>query len=846
MTVQASPLVDPEIIATKGQLWQPTVFFRQDWSQPFTLVSSWRTQVVSSRNQSEQRFGLLERPHRTLESRVLGWNLEEGLDGVEARGQQGIQHTRNLMARMAKARSLWPIYSDRTEVTRVSEFVYTGDFSRRRFQIGGRVLGAHHDGPLIDNFGIAKVIAVSDTSITLDTPLGGGGSGKLPEIVNHLTGFAQDDVSIASLTIPGVKKSANELLVITAGRRSAATGPTYPLVLWGAQTLTHVARSAIFNSDLSVYIIGGDVEDTRDLTIVYSDGFALEIYGSVIVVKGADLLGLLHSSTVFFPATGDQPRFPITTTTDNTLLAWFNLNNISNDTHAPFPVGATKLFGIGHTGGNGGGSSRFSGMQEPLAPAGTETIGITYISPSGQESVHVAIALKGGAGRFLYPLIEGDIKLSSEKQLQTDEHSLLLASVKETPGKSALEAWATVGTTPTGFIDFDGHPIFHIKPDWGEIKAKAKREGRENVIGTGITTDVYGNRPLQEFDISLKFFERQFAHQFLEFFSSRGGRLHPFWYVNPTADYDILSVSGTTITVVVHSAETDWTFFNHIAVIHGATQDIEIRKISTVVRDPVTGIDTITVTSPFPAITFSEIKRCAAAFLSRFDSDAITETWRTFETMEVERIGIVEVGRELEADFETVVPIEDLCPGGVDPDPWEPDPDIDICETRCCDATPPAACNVCQDNDVILQCFCYKSQIAACSDDPQECCTNDCAEAPLVKSSIKLLMAFALCDGVQARWEGAGGSFVSLDLSTGTWAFSVGQNECCAIIEDVELSLCLICSDPGDCDLQTIITENCQGFRKEVPFFNSGNNAVCSHVPVIIISCPACADGDCP
>jgi len=838
MSVQASQLVDPEIIATKSQLWQPTVFFRQDWSQPFTLVSSWRTQVVSSRNQSEQRFGLLERPHRTIESRVLGWNLEEGLDGDEPRGQQGIQHTRNLMSRMAKARSLWPIYSDRVEITQLSQFVYTGDFKHRRFQVGGRVLGAHHDGPLIDNFSIAKVIAVSDTSITLSADLGG----KI-KIISHITGSINILVSpTVALTIPGVTKKKNELLVISAGRRSAGTPAFFPVVTWGGQTLIHVVRRGITSSDFSLYIIGGDVEDTRDLVVTYSDLKQQEVYGSVIVVGGADRLGL-HAAAEGFEVSGAQPRFPITTTVANTLLIWHNLvSNSSASPHTPFPVGATGLFEFSSFTG----PSRFSGMHKNLQLAVTETIGFDFASPASKRTLFNAVALKSGPGQFLYPLLEGDIKLSSEKQLQTDEHSLLLASVKETPGKSALEAWVTPGTAPTGFVIFDGHPIFHIKPNWGEVKAKARREGRENVIGTGITTDVYGNRPLQEFDVSLEFFERQFAHQFLEFFSSRGGRLHPFWYVNPAADYDILSVSGTTITVVAHSAETDWTFFNHIAIIHGTDEDIEIRKITTVVRDTVTGIDTITVDAPFPAITLSEIKRCAAAFLSRFESDAITETWRTFEVMEVERIGIVEVGRELEADFETVEPIEDLCPGGVDPDPWEPDPDIDICLTRCCDATPPAACNVCQDNDVILQCWCYKSQIESCSDDPGECCTNDCADAPLVKSTIKLLMTFALCDGVQARWEGPGGSFVSLDLSTGTWAFDVGANECCAIIEDVEITLCLICSDPADCDLQTIITENCQGFRKEVPFFNSGNNAVCSHVPVIQISCPACEDGDCP
>jgi hypothetical protein len=143
-------------------LWEMAHLLNHDWSDPFQVDLQFSTDIQSALTAKEQRWGLRGVPIRTLTTTVEAWNPREG------------QVLSNWLNRAAQARSLVPLHSDATVLTipaPAGSSTLFCDTKFRRFFPGGRVAVFIPGGRLCELFELADVSFVSDSQLTLRTPL---------------------------------------------------------------------------------------------------------------------------------------------------------------------------------------------------------------------------------------------------------------------------------------------------------------------------------------------------------------------------------------------------------------------------------------------------------------------------------------------------------------------------------------------------------------------------------------------------------------------------------------------------------------------------------------------------
>lgn len=160
-----SDLIGVEVEATKEQLWALSYLFAVDWNEGVQIEQRFNTDIVSTIDDTEQRWGLVETPYRTVKATIL------------VRGKENIRAARNLFARAGKARWLVPLYSDQAILTAAPSGVTVPcGCANRRFQAGARIaLVKFSEGRRsVSQIQVVTIDGASSSAVTLSSSANAG------------------------------------------------------------------------------------------------------------------------------------------------------------------------------------------------------------------------------------------------------------------------------------------------------------------------------------------------------------------------------------------------------------------------------------------------------------------------------------------------------------------------------------------------------------------------------------------------------------------------------------------------------------------------------------------------
>lgn len=146
-----------------GDLWEPASWILANWVESVRMDEAFNTRINQALTDAEKRTQLLDRPFRTLEVTLNGMAQAQ----THALG--------NMMMRWAEARTLVPVYMDRSKLTAAAasgQPIISCDTTLRRFYIGQRILiaGNQQRCELVDTE-VGQIQSFTDTTITLEDNL---------------------------------------------------------------------------------------------------------------------------------------------------------------------------------------------------------------------------------------------------------------------------------------------------------------------------------------------------------------------------------------------------------------------------------------------------------------------------------------------------------------------------------------------------------------------------------------------------------------------------------------------------------------------------------------------------
>lgn len=202
-------------------------------------------------------------------------------------------------------------------------------------------------------------------------------------------------------------------------------------------------------------------------------------------------------------------------------------------------------------------------------------------------------------------------------------------------GPSRLGPVVAPGNLPAGYGTYDGLPIVVPSVDWERgVEWGWSRAGSVEGLGHGtlpaldLLTGGVSGRPAWRSGLTGRWLTRSGVWAWKRLFDSRGGRLHPFWWVEPSLGFEAVGfgVGGSSVKVSAWgSVARDWDWVPAVAVeLWDGT--VWVRRVASVVRT--TGVDELVFDASLgvaPALGL--VKRVAAACLARFGSDVLTERW---------------------------------------------------------------------------------------------------------------------------------------------------------------------------------------------------------------------------
>lgn len=866
MTVTASDLVGrQEAIASTSDLWEPPGIPLPHWGGAMTLSRAYRTVIQSSRSNAEQRFGLTRKPLR-----VMAFNLRS-YKAAEA------EIVRSLLNRMSSARIPMPLYPDGTRLTGrpdVSEDTYLGDFSHRRFQVGGRAcIVKGHDRAVasgVDSeFVFRTITAVSDTEITLD--------GNLLEQYDEPPHY-HDHFAISALVTEATDTFAGTTVVLRKGDVIACWigGPSS-----GDATPTDfIVRDVNTGEEFDGVVVGGASTERTD-SVFINTGMAYWVCtksGTYVPewTMTSDLIERIYFTQTSF--TNVHPENPIHYAAFNNSAAsspWVSVGisletledpsvlfsgahqlawtcfaaGVTNDPGfgvlQPTSIGTTETILDQDRAGSGheyiaATAVIYGPLEEVFGSPYTQSMSLGFGGEDGTEGFHaggIVLNPKESSGltrEFIFPVIECDLELSTTANAVTDYVSDAVVTLTETPGPSALDPLIEPGDTPLGYDEHDGYPILHLPIDWTQVQFGAFRPGERDRVGITNVAQTYGPYPGASFNLPFVTFTREDTFALMEFFDSRGGRLYPFWLFAPfhgTTAHDI--PISTLIRFEYRIDDYDWDVYTHLGVYRKSTGDYSVHEITSAASSG--GYVNIVLADALPTTTLSDLE-VSIAHLVRFDTDEYTEEWITDEAHRTS-LPVVQLLNEgvVEADL---LP---LCGDGSGGDEWEPNNTFDLCQDVRCGTDDPSGCCMCGMEGLVFESLCYAGECQ-----PEVGCGNGCQ----LRGTCSAFLTYVSCTLGVMRWEhGDSDLWVELDTETKEWSHNFitstfyDVDACCG---DVDNGGTCFCDTTGVCDGYDplVISESCSGYTLEAICNEySDVNEGCIYVPTIRITPIGGGDG---
>jgi hypothetical protein len=172
--------VNPSSITAAGtqagidNLWALRYLFTHNWSKSCVLETSFQTAIEQAINGAEQRWGLIDRPNRSV----------KGSFTVHGRGQ--VAQIKAFMGRFGEAKALIPVYMDECRLSDPIEgsgvFNFKDDPLLRHFCLNGRVVLAHlsQEATYLPSFEVAQVLSPPfEMALHLDAALEDWGDGDV-------------------------------------------------------------------------------------------------------------------------------------------------------------------------------------------------------------------------------------------------------------------------------------------------------------------------------------------------------------------------------------------------------------------------------------------------------------------------------------------------------------------------------------------------------------------------------------------------------------------------------------------------------------------------------------------
>ncbi len=251
------------------------------------------------------------------------------------------------------------------------------------------------------------------------------------------------------------------------------------------------------------------------------------------------------------------------------------------------------------------------------------------------------------------PLIDCEIALDPAVLMQTDEAGEVRLTVREVHSNNALPPFR-VGN-PDGAVMRNGYPVFEPDVNWlSGLASTFRRNGAEQRQGLRVTPVPEGERFVLETNFNLSPLVREDWAFTAGFFDSRRGRARAFWVVDRHDTYTMISNLATSVTIEPFGEFEDFEQYwleDHIGVgIVMEDGNVYVATVFSITDNGSTWKLTLDIGQTLPILDPTEIVRLARARLSRFETDAMRETWET-NTISTVSLTTVEVPNEKEVEF---------------------------------------------------------------------------------------------------------------------------------------------------------------------------------------------------
>lgn len=282
---------------------------------------------------------------------------------------------------------------------------------------------------------------------------------------------------------------------------------------------------------------------------------------------------------------------------------------------------------------------------------------VATISTVAAESFDISAALGTAltAGEWsVVPLIDCDEVLDPEVTNETAEVGDVTLTVREFRGPNALPP-LSIGA-PSSFGTLLGRPVFEIEPNWIDgITTTYRRAGQVARIGRRQVPIKEGPRYQQEQDWALAPVVRADWYAIASMFDSRRGRGEAFWAIDREHNWRVALTSSVFIDIEPLGRFAD---FNQVWTESGIVAAIKLKdgrvfgfQVNTVQDNGSAWRLTAVGGQTLPTINLADIDFFARGRLTRFDTDAMRETWKTDEVCDV-RLSTIELLNEKTVDYD--------------------------------------------------------------------------------------------------------------------------------------------------------------------------------------------------
>ena len=259
-------------------------------------------------------------------------------------------------------------------------------------------------------------------------------------------------------------------------------------------------------------------------------------------------------------------------------------------------------------------------------------------------SIKNSLTKSSASSHVLYPAIETDLSFGMLSEVVTREIAVVQNEANETIGIEGADPQIEIGSLPPGrqtvehFVDggYVTYPVLERSPSFDSMVWENSIVGDEAQYGIGRERSSYGKSRMK-FVMQYRFLNRPDAFDMIEFFQSRGGRLHPFFLVPPTTEFTVTGVGVIEKNIVVEDNslqddELDDSIGRYVSVYNGSSY--AVRQINSWSRSGSSITFTLNELMPSTHLEAASLDRAGIAHMCRFNQDEMMETWTTSSIME--------------------------------------------------------------------------------------------------------------------------------------------------------------------------------------------------------------------